>query len=105
MSNRPILVVSLLAIALVTPSLSAKPGNAKGPPPVEIDGPVDANVINPQLPVAVVNPPAAPVPTQHPREPVFITASLEAGVNSGGGILGNYMVPDDRRLVIEHVSF
>lgn len=56
-------------------------------------------------PVRVVNSPEASVPTQHPREPVAITASLQAGINSGGGILGNYIVPNDRRLVIEHVSF
>ena len=43
--------------------------------------------------------------TQQPREPVIIEASLTAGVNSGGGIMGNYTVPADRRLVIEHVSF
>lgn len=56
-------------------------------------------------PVRVVNPPDLSVPTQHPREPVIIEESLTANINSGGGILGNYIVPNDRRLVIEHVSF
>lgn len=56
-------------------------------------------------PVRVVNPPDMSVPTQSPREPVMIEGSLTATVNSGGGIMGNYLVPNDRRLVIEHVSF
>jgi len=55
--------------------------------------------------VVVTNLSAESIPTQHPREPVFIKGSLDAGVNSGGGIMGNYTVPSDRRLVIEHVSF
>ncbi len=56
-------------------------------------------------PVRVLNSPDESVPTQHPREPVIIEASLTAPVNSAGGIMGNYTVPNDRRLVIEFVSF
>lgn len=56
-------------------------------------------------PVRVLNSPDESVPTQHPREPVFIEGSLTATVNSAGGIMGNYLVPNDRRLVIEFVSF
>jgi len=65
-------------------------------------GPVFAQY---STPVRVINPPEESVPTQHPREPVIIEESLTANINSGGGILGNYIVPPDRRLVIEHVSF
>lgn len=56
-------------------------------------------------PVRVINGPDMSVPTQSPREPVIIEGTLNAGINSGGGIVGNYVVPNDRRLVIEHVSF
>ncbi len=56
-------------------------------------------------PVRVLNGPEMSVPTQQPKEPVLIEGSLTATVNSGGGIMGNYLVPNDRRLVIEHVSF
>jgi len=54
------------------------------------------------VPVTVVDP---FVPTQPAKQPVLIEGSLAATTNSGGGILGNYQVPSDRRLVIEHVSF
>jgi hypothetical protein len=104
--------ICTLALTLAAPVVLAQPnGVPPGPPPVEISGTVDTNIINTPLDVNVANAPdvvvantlLTPVPTVLGGEPFQSTSSFDTWVGKEFRSI-NRDIPIDKMLIVQTVS-